>query len=352
MTAWMGKFASLKEFRIREGHCNVPFGYKKDPSLGSWVNSQRNLYKKGKLNPERVQMLRDIGFIFELNRDWNLTIPLLEKFKKEYGHCNVPLKYPKDKALGIWVRNQRALYRRGELSQERIDRLHDTGFSFDLRQRRAWDQSFSDLIKFKKQYGHCNVQQKHSDYPNLGYWVHNQRNSYKNGKILPAHFKLLKKIGFPFELQQRRTWDQSFSDLVRFKEQYGHCNVQSKHSDYPNLGHWVYQQRKSFRNGTLSSKHIKKLEEIGFSFDFQQRRTWDQSFSDLIKFKERYGHCKIPEKYSDSPTLYYWVNNQRTSYRKGKIRPSHFKLLKDIGFSFECDSHKKMQGKSQQAKMH
>jgi hypothetical protein len=60
-------------------------------------------------------------------------------YKNEHGDFNVPISY--NKALSEWVENQKYIYRKGRLSQERIDRLEDVGFSFAKKSRKNETQT-------------------------------------------------------------------------------------------------------------------------------------------------------------------------------------------------------------------
>ena len=60
---WGKNVSSLKEFEKREGHCDVPQSHKESgTALGIWVNTQRELKRMEKLDPDRQEMLEDIGF--------------------------------------------------------------------------------------------------------------------------------------------------------------------------------------------------------------------------------------------------------------------------------------------------
>ena len=64
----------------------------------------------------------------------------LEKFRKDNGHCRVPVRYRGETIpfLGIWVTTQRDLYKkhknnkpaRGIMSDDRINRLENIGFEW------------------------------------------------------------------------------------------------------------------------------------------------------------------------------------------------------------------------------
>jgi Helicase associated domain len=60
---WEDGFSALKQFKIREGHCNVPAAYREGTyRFGAWVNNQR--FKDTKMSIERRQRLDKIGFVW------------------------------------------------------------------------------------------------------------------------------------------------------------------------------------------------------------------------------------------------------------------------------------------------
>eukprot|EP00586_Coscinodiscus_wailesii_P001156 CAMPEP_0172485650 /NCGR_PEP_ID=MMETSP1066-20121228/13770_1 /TAXON_ID=671091 /ORGANISM="Coscinodiscus wailesii, Strain CCMP2513" /LENGTH=376 /DNA_ID=CAMNT_0013251037 /DNA_START=171 /DNA_END=1301 /DNA_ORIENTATION=+ len=72
---WEKRYNELKEFKIQNGHCNVPQKYVKNPSLGIWVCTQRQEYKKylnsktSSMTKGRLEALKTIDFA------WNAKIP-------------------------------------------------------------------------------------------------------------------------------------------------------------------------------------------------------------------------------------------------------------------------------------
>lgn len=55
---WEKMFLRLTEFKKIHGHCDVPQDFKDDPTLGTWVSTQRC----AKIYPERKERLNAIGF--------------------------------------------------------------------------------------------------------------------------------------------------------------------------------------------------------------------------------------------------------------------------------------------------
>jgi len=113
---WPTQLNLLKEYKKTHGHCMVPTRTSKQYKLlGHWVGSQRNEWKKLKdgkqseLTPERIQMLNDVGFVWNVHDyKWQSMYEKLLIFWKEHGHCCVPDTYPTNQSLSNWVLRQRA----------------------------------------------------------------------------------------------------------------------------------------------------------------------------------------------------------------------------------------------------
>lgn len=69
------------------------------------------------------------------------------------------------------------------LTQERIGLLNDLGFTWTIRSRdtfgESWNSRFEDLREFRRIHGHCNVPSKYAENPELGIWVGTQRTQYR-----------------------------------------------------------------------------------------------------------------------------------------------------------------------------
>lgn len=65
---WEETVSALLAYQQSYGDCNVPQGWKDNPALGSWCNTQRQLHKKNKLSIERIKRLEGIGFQFNVGK--------------------------------------------------------------------------------------------------------------------------------------------------------------------------------------------------------------------------------------------------------------------------------------------
>jgi hypothetical protein len=84
-------YALLKQFKKREGHCNVPCSHTGDrANLETWASRQRQLERKVKLDPDWKKRVEEIGFECGTSATWDELHALLQQFKKREGHFNVP----------------------------------------------------------------------------------------------------------------------------------------------------------------------------------------------------------------------------------------------------------------------
>ena len=147
---WNDRYHDLVQYYQTHGDCLVPNTWPTNQPLSEWVKRQRYQYKlkmdgrPSYLSDHRMELLNSLGFIWNMQRaNWDEKLKELVEYKVEYGHCNVPSIYPKNRQLGIWVRCQRRQYRlymkdpesSSGMSDERIQKLHSIGFVFELRRK-------------------------------------------------------------------------------------------------------------------------------------------------------------------------------------------------------------------------
>jgi hypothetical protein len=66
---------------------------------------------------------------------------------------------------------------------------------------------------------------------------------------------------------------------------------------------------------------------------------WDIRFKELAAFKQKHGHCNVPQKYEENKSLGIWVNKQRMEYnkradgkKKSSLNDSRLKRLESLEF--------------------
>jgi hypothetical protein len=147
---------------------------------------------------------------------WTQRYEELCEYCKVHGNCQVPHTYTQNAALARWVKRQRYQYKLrmenkpSTMTDQRVAVLERIGFVWDSHVA-AWDERRSELIDYKRTYGHCNVPSNYSANRQLAVWVKRQRRQYKffwEGKpssMTEERIASLQAIGFEWELRCRES---------------------------------------------------------------------------------------------------------------------------------------------------
>lgn len=192
---WERRFSELLAFKRRFGHCLVSTGWRENLELGAWVSTQRTNHAK--LSAPRRQKLSSLGFIWRLipmspRKTWDERFRELQDFTRRFGHCEVPMKWPENPPLALWVRRQKGRDK-NRLSQSQFERLSRLGLQWTLREHH-WEQMFKELAKFQKTKGHCNVPRHWPQNPALRTWALRQR--YRKDTLSSERIRKLDALGF------------------------------------------------------------------------------------------------------------------------------------------------------------
>ena len=127
------------------------------------------------------------------------------------------------------------------------------------------------------------------------------------------------------------SWDRWFGLLQKFHGKEGHCQVAAKlELDGLKLGRWVSVQRLGKAN--LSQDKLSRLNNLNFSWNPRSEQ-WEEGFEALQKFKERKGHCMVPQDYFfKGLRLGSWVLRRRQN--KSQLTAEQISLLDSLGFSW------------------
>jgi len=324
-TAWERMFNALVDFKRKHGHCNVRSGNIQYRQLAIWVSGQRS--NRSRLSGERVRRLEEIGFVWDpFDSAWEKMFGALLDFHREHGHCAVPRGWHRNQALSQWVLRQRQDKKKGQLAAERVERLRGRGFLWDTRQT-AWERMLLKLKEFNHEQGHCNVSPRDQNNYELGRWVAKQR--ARRGHLSGEQTRILEKLGFNWDLREEE-WEQMFVALTKYKLQHADCNVPRSYKSNQKLARWVHAQRS--RRRTLNPQCVMRLNELGFVWD-PKNAGWEERFNELIAFKRKHGHCKVPQRSPDYRALATWVLVQRS--RRKQLDKARLQKLNRVGFVWD-----------------
>jgi hypothetical protein len=201
---------------------------------------------------------------------------------------------------------------------------------------RNWRRRLEELVAFKKEYGHCCVSTLDKRHTGLGNWVRIQRSRRKQGQMSQDQINILNELGFSWDGQGERNrvrWETMYEALVAYQRAHGHCRVPSSSKDHARLADWIITQRCTRRKGKLSAERVRRLDELGFTWDDREER-WEGMLAALVEYKKSHGNCDVPTGWPANPRLAAWVNTQRTCNRKRTLPSNRRKRLEALGFSF------------------
>ncbi|MDP9675222.1 superfamily II DNA or RNA helicase [Paenibacillus jamilae] len=275
-----------------------------------WAINQRSLYNANQLTQNKIDQLNSVGFIWNnmLDHTWNFNYELYRSIKEKFSCYNLPNNYVVDgHKIGLWQQIQRRCYKQGKLSQNRIDKLNQINFVWDVVDSR-WDKMFQRCAM-----GDRNEQ--------VRVWEVTQRMNYKNGLLDKHKIKKLKSINFNWNPMDSK-WDEMFE-----------CYSNGEHSK--EVKTWTVLQRVNYKKGILDEDRIDKLNNIGFVWD-TKNESWNRNYELYINYiKENGGYTVPKELIINGIRLNHWVKRQRRIFTKGELSQEKTDKLNAIGFQWE-----------------
>ncbi|KAL7550830.1 hypothetical protein ACHAWF_014036, partial [Thalassiosira exigua] len=318
----------------------------------SWASSQRRADKLHRLTKRKKALLEEIGV--DLATEWNKGFDRFSRFFRENG--TVPSAdgtRPDEAANYKWMMGQKKSLDRGQLAEERIERLTRIGVRLDEMEEAPtgrWAKRFDRLKAHSRRNGGDANVEKGVDQKMI-YWVRRQRKLFRNGTLGPARAALLKSIGLDFDWCKRkvasdRIWESMYSNLVDYRREHGHCDVpwDYRSERHGKLGWWVSSQKslaagkkkKGERPPSLEKKE--KLLKLGFDFELNRQwkryhdNNWDKKLEALVEHLEANGG-KYPS-HQHEKGLANWVMIQRNHWRRGTLERDRLEKLEAVQFDF------------------
>ena len=101
--------------------------------LGSWISIKRAAYKKGKLRADKVELLENVGMVWNpYEEKWEQAYSLAKQYHSNHGDLNhiSALLVVDEFPIGEWLRGQQRQYEKGRLQPERKEKLEKLGIVF------------------------------------------------------------------------------------------------------------------------------------------------------------------------------------------------------------------------------
>lgn len=164
--------------------------------------------------------------------------------------------------------------------------------------------------------------------------------------------KINNYIKVKFRAYQAENWTDKFKELLKFREEKGHCLVPNCHPENPSLAQWTKRQRYQYKlrmggkRSTLTNERVQALDEAGFVWD-SHKAVWSERYEELKHFRKVHGHCNVPSRYQANHQLAIWVKRQRRQwknkmdFRKNCMTDERQESLDSIGFIWDMTMNKK-----------
>lgn len=160
-----------------------------------------------------------------------------------------------------------------------------------------------------------------------------------------------------FKAFHEEKWNDHLNELLQFKEKYGHCLVPHTFPENQNLARWVKRQRRQYKlmkegneSSTMTQERANILNKEGFIWDSHEI-VWRERYNQLLEYKKKHGHCRVPSYCKENPQLASWVKCQRRQYKlfwegkRSSMSVERTQLLENIGFTWEVRPELKQQRK-------
>ncbi|KAL7522592.1 hypothetical protein ACHAWX_007279 [Stephanocyclus meneghinianus] len=347
---WEENFRQLKDFYNTHGR----WPSRSDP-LGAFVKDQRKFYgrKDPKFMLERAPQLEKIGFPWRVGTKaerldkvmWDSMIDKLVEFHNANGHFNVPRPICEEANTDV----SRAICEEASTDPDKGNstETYDALKLYEWVQRLGADCKNYTTGKKSKLLNEKRMQQL----ADIGFY--SNQSDGKTSSVMDALQGFYSGKEVP-----HLPWDTRVFQLKSFYNDVGHLNIDHNYRLCGNLGGWAVKMsilHKKWKEGGYVSQEMEEkfaqLSELGFKFNvfpkYDNNRSWDDHFNELVKYREAHGHARIPLKYKADMRLGKWVQRLRSEYKKigsgtskrGKfLTEERIQRLNGLGFEWSFES--------------
>ncbi len=360
---WEEMYGHARAYYETHGDLNVPTNFRTDDgyALGVWILTQRAVRKglqRGALSEERIRLLDEIGMLWSVREQdrWPEYFAAAKAYAQEYGHLCVPNAYvaPDGVKLGKWLGTLKVQRKRGGkgryLTQQRIAALNRLGMVWDMDEFQ-WERKFQVAQKYFQEHGNLEVPTRYetSDGTHLGVWIQSVRRDYRSGRLDRAKIQRLEAVGMVWDVEQAH-WERQYQAARAYRQEHGNLEIPSQHEtmDGLKLGQWLKRMRRDYKKGVLDEDAIRRLEDIGITWDVRDRQ-WEEFYRAAQRYYQEHGSLRIAPGYTTPEGIHLgtWIQRLRRWYKQGKLTAEQIQRLEAVGMVWNPSSQS---GKSHQGK--
>ena len=298
------------------------------------------------LSPTIIDLTNNIDFIEELQDNLKDRV---KEVQKSIGHSKRQIKI-RDVNFDIEVENKDLF----EILRYVRDRLRPNTWDLMYNLATAYYNKNNNLEiprSFKTLDG---ITCDENGYK-LGAWINTQRQTYKSATLSKEKIELLEKIDMRFKNKINKIgWEEYYKLAKVYFEKRGDLEIPCSFKTLDgitydehgyNLGGWITEQRKNYKNEKLSKERIELLEKIGMYFSLNRyEKEWLKNYSLAETYFNKNNNLEIPRSFKTLDGIDYdengynlgkWISTQRQIYKSGKLSKERIELLEKIGMRFE-----------------
>jgi hypothetical protein len=217
----------------------------------------RKSYQEGRLAPDKIAAFEELGIIWgdSFDRLVEDSYHMMVAYHREHGGLppsNTRLREERI-LLGRMLILRRA-YRAGKLRDEQIERLQETGLSFEPEDER-WQKRYGELVEYVSNGRDPN--RIPNEEPLRG-WVRNMKASYEKRVLSKDKIELLEKLGVKWDNvgYLNEVWEDNFHTVAEYFKENEVNILPSSHATYD----WWKSQLNTFHK--LPEERARKVRSL------------------------------------------------------------------------------------------
>lgn len=357
---WEDRFELAKAYYDEHGDLDVPAKYQVNGfDLRYWLNKQKRKVtgnESSKITQEQIEKLQSIGLFDEISHTdkmWLRRYEMAKSYFCEHGDLRVPKDYVVDGfQLGIWVYAQRTKKRKGELSQDKIDKLNEIEIGWEnwneAENARLYDVGFEHLAEFIKD-NDPNMIRATTVSPDgyrLGAWVMANRSKYKRGELADEYVERFHQLGYPLDSDEQ--WEYLYREVKEYFDEHQTMTLPDKYYGKSGfcLTFWLDKQRRAYAKGELSDEQMRKMDDIGYPFKpkvshtaVANRNNWQAKYEIVKEFLDLHRNEKIdPEVEYKGIKIIGWIRQQRNFIQNAVFDDDRVDLFNSLNWQSVLDN--------------
>ena len=326
-------------------------------NIGEWISTQRSNYKKGKLSNDRKEKLDEIGMIWDakIHRTSFYEQAIFYYIKQVFEdsiNCYVDLGFELDiyiPSLKLAIeydgwpwhksvkkdieKNKKCRDQKITLIRIRAKNCPDLEGNICKLKGESLQKDIEDSVKYILTYIKDNLKNINTD-------------------IVVDITEDREQIQSQYIEKVSERWNICYMLAKEYFTKNNSLNIPKKYEteEGVKLGYWICNQRRIRRgeqSGILTEEQIKKLDEIGMIWDYNELRNlkWNENFNLCKQHFERYGtliNIKENNKINGN-MLNRWLQRLRTIYNKksrGILTNEMIEALNSIGMIWDINEYR------------